>query len=120
LHIEREHQEINEMFTELEKTDPDGDRHRELWSRISALLRQDVRDEEDTLLPKLQAAVSRRKLVVMGLAWEAVRRIAPTRPHPVVAPPDLRWCESSDAISPRFRLMSSGFVRTTKQRSNMG
>lgn len=83
--IEREHQEINELFTELEQTDPDSDRHRQLWSRITELLREDVRDEEDVLLPKLQAAASHRRLVALGLAWEAVRRIAPTRPHPVVA-----------------------------------
>jgi hemerythrin superfamily protein len=83
--IEREHQEINELFTDLEKTDPDGDNHRELWTRIKALLHQDVRDEEDLLLPKLQAAMPRRPLTMLGVGWEIVRRIAPTRPHPVVA-----------------------------------
>lgn len=83
--IEREHQEINELFTALERTGPDDDDHRQLWSRIVTLLRQDVRDEEDELLPELQAAVPRNMLIAMGFAWEVVRRIAPTRPHPVVA-----------------------------------
>lgn len=83
--IEREHQQINELFTELEKTGPDDACHHELWSRIVALLREDVRDEEDALLPKLQAAMSRKQLVALGVAWEVVRRTAPTRPHPVVA-----------------------------------
>lgn len=85
LTVEREHQEINELFAELETTDPDGARHGELWSRIVTLLREDVRDEEDVLLPKLQAALSRNQLVMLGFAWEAVRQTAPTRPHPVVA-----------------------------------
>jgi hemerythrin superfamily protein len=85
LQIEQEHQQINELFTELERTDPDSARHRELWERIKTLLREDVRDEEDELLPKLQAAVGRRQLTALGLAWEAIRRTAPTRPHPVVA-----------------------------------
>jgi hemerythrin superfamily protein len=85
LEIEQEHQQINELFTELEATDPDGARHHELWGRIAALLREDVRDEEDRLLPLLQTAVPPRALTALGYAWEAVRRTAPTRPHPVVA-----------------------------------
>lgn len=85
LTIEQEHQQINELFTELEQTDPDGDRHRELWGRITTLLREDVRDEEDELLPKLQSALSAGQLIALGVAWEVVRRTAPTRPHPVVA-----------------------------------
>ena len=85
LQIEQEHQEINELFTELEKTGPDSDRHRDLWQRIVTLLREDVRDEEDRLLPMLQETVPPKTLVQLGWAWEAVRRTAPTRPHPVVA-----------------------------------
>jgi hypothetical protein len=85
LEIEREHQEINELFTDLEQTDPDSEEHERLWQRIVALLREDVRDEEDKLFPQLQAVASPRTLIGLGLAWEAVRRTAPTRPHPVVA-----------------------------------
>jgi hypothetical protein len=85
LEIEREHQEINELFSDLEQTDPDSDEHRRLWQRIVTLLREDVRDEEDKLFPQLQAVASPRTLIGLGLAWEAVRRTAPTRPHPVVA-----------------------------------
>jgi hemerythrin superfamily protein len=85
LRIEREHQEINELFSQLERTTVDSPRHHELWPQISALLRQDVRDEEDELLPKLRAAVPTKKLVSMGRTWGLVRRIAPTRPHPMVA-----------------------------------
>ena len=83
--IEREHQQINELFTRLETSDPDDKDHHELWAEIVELLREDVRDEEDQLLPELQAALSRTQLIVLGFAWEIVRRIAPTRPHPVVA-----------------------------------
>ncbi|MHA0289773.1 hemerythrin domain-containing protein [Mycobacterium sp. C3-094] len=85
LTIEQEHQQINELFTQLEKHPPDSAEHRELWSRIVPLLREDVRDEEDVLFPKLAAALSTRQLAALGLAWEAVRRTAPTRAHPVVA-----------------------------------
>ncbi|MBO0679974.1 hemerythrin domain-containing protein [Mycolicibacterium sp. S2-37] len=85
LEIEREHQEINELFTELEKLPSDDPEHRRLWERIKTLLREDVRDEEDRLLPMLQDALDRDALVRLGWAWEAVRRVSPTRPHPVVA-----------------------------------
>lgn len=85
LEIEREHQEINELFTEFEKVPESDPRHQQLWERIKTLLREDVRDEEDRLLPMLQDAADHRTLIQLGWAWEAVRRIAPTRPHPVVA-----------------------------------
>ncbi|SDE61989.1 hemerythrin domain-containing protein [Auraticoccus monumenti] len=85
LQIEQEHQEINELWSELEQTTPGDGRHEELWPRIVAVLREDVRDEEDELLPRLQERVGRRELARLGLAWELVRRISPTRPHPVVA-----------------------------------
>jgi len=49
------------------------------------VLREDVRDEEDALLPELQQRVTRGQLRRLGLAWEVVRRVAPTRAHPVVA-----------------------------------
>ena len=54
-------------------------------ARMTEVLRQDVRDEEDDLLPRLQDAVDGRRLKTLGIAWEAVRRTAPTRPHPVVS-----------------------------------
>jgi hemerythrin superfamily protein len=85
LRVEQEHQEINELFTRLESTDPDSAEHRETWTRVKALLREDVRDEEDVLLPRLQAVASELTLAGLGLAWQAVRSTAPTRPHPVVA-----------------------------------
>ncbi|BCI55968.1 hypothetical protein NIIDNTM18_52460 [Mycolicibacterium litorale] len=85
LEIEKEHQEINELFAELEKVPEDDPRYPQLWEHIKSLLREDVRDEEDRLLPMLQDVVDRRTLIQLGWAWEAVRRTAPTRPHPVVA-----------------------------------
>lgn len=85
LQIEQEHQQINELFAELEKHDVDSADHRALWQRIVTLLREDVRDEEDRLLPMLQQRMSPRALVALGWAWEATRRTSPTRPHPIVA-----------------------------------
>jgi hemerythrin superfamily protein len=86
LEIEREHQEINELFTKLETLDVDSEEFERLWGpRVVRLLREDVRDEEDRLLPMLQRGVNQRTVVQLGWAWQAVRNVSPTRPHPVVA-----------------------------------
>ncbi len=83
--VEQEHQQINELVAELEELSlQDADRPA-LLASIVELLREDVRDEEDTLLPRLQEALQPKELRRLGLAWEAVRRSAPTRPHPVVS-----------------------------------
>ncbi len=85
LRVEEEHQRINELVTRLEGLRPGSPEHEEVLERLVALLREDVRDEEDVLLPRLQAKLTAAQLRRLGLAWEAVRWIAPTRPHPIVA-----------------------------------
>lgn len=85
LQVEREHQAINELVTRLEVLDPDAPERAPVVERLIALLREDVRDEEDVLLPRLQAELSTFQLRLLGIAWEGVRRIAPTRAHPIVA-----------------------------------
>lgn len=85
LEVEKEHQEINELIAAVDRSrrgDPGRD---QLITRAISLLREDVRDEEDELFPRLQAALDGPQLRRLGLAWAVVRRIAPTRPHPVVA-----------------------------------
>jgi len=83
--VEREHQEITELVGALERTGPEDVERAELLERTVVLLRQDVRDEEDLLLPRLQDAVGVGTLRRLGITWELVRRTAPTRTHPIVA-----------------------------------
>jgi hypothetical protein len=85
LEVEREHQEVNDLVVRLEALEPDDPGRVPLLARLAAVLREDVRDEEDVLLPRLQAVLPRRRLRSLGLGWELVRRTAPTRAHPVVA-----------------------------------
>lgn len=85
LRVELEHQQINELVAELETLRPGAPEHYALLRRIVELLREDVRDEEDVLLPRLQEKLTARQQMLLGIAWEAVRRIAPTRPHPIVS-----------------------------------
>jgi hypothetical protein len=85
LRIEQEHQEVNELWAALERTASDDPHRRALLDRLVRVLQEVVRDEEDVLLPRLQAALDTAALRRLGVVWELVRRTAPTRPHPVVA-----------------------------------
>jgi hypothetical protein len=85
LEIEQEHQEINEVYAAVERSrrgDPGRDA---LIERALALLDADVREEEDELLPRLRAVMDDAELRRLGWTWELVRRVAPTRAHPVVS-----------------------------------
>jgi hemerythrin superfamily protein len=83
--IEQEHQEVNELVTALERLDRHDERRAATLDRLVEVLREDVRDEEDALLPRLQQRATPAQLRLLGVAWEVVRRAAPTRAHPVVA-----------------------------------
>lgn len=85
LEVEQEHQEVNELVTAIDRL-PVGDPERDSrLRRLVEVLREDVRDEEDVLLPRLQAKLSPPQLRALGVAWEIVRRTAPTRAHAVVS-----------------------------------
>jgi hemerythrin superfamily protein len=85
LRVEREHQAINALVTRLEALEPGTIQRQQVLNHIVQLLREDVRDEEDELLPRLQIKLSDTQLRLLGIAWEAVRLIAPTRAHPIVS-----------------------------------
>jgi hemerythrin superfamily protein len=85
LHIEAAHQQVNELVTRLDASSGDASGHIALLERTFAVLHEDVRSEEDELLPRLQQLLSPRQLRALGRRWELVRRIAPTRPHPLVS-----------------------------------
>ncbi len=85
LAVEREHQEVNELVTRLERLSQGTAERAQVLDRLAEVLREDVRDEEDELFPRLQSVVDRSELRRLGVYWEVVRRIAPTRAHPVVA-----------------------------------
>jgi hemerythrin superfamily protein len=84
LRVEEEHQEVNELVAALERT-PSGPLRAERVARLVEVLREDVRDEEDVLLPRLRERVEDAELRQLGLAWQVARRVSPTRPHPTVS-----------------------------------
>lgn len=84
-HVEQEHQEINEIVAAVDRSRRGDEGREDLIRRAVALLREDVRDEEDELFPRLQRALSVSELRRLGRQWALVRLIAPTHAHPVVA-----------------------------------
>ena len=85
LQVEEEHQEVNELVAELETLGHDDPRRPERLARLVAVLKEDVRDEEDVMFPRLQEALDAKALRRLGLQWEVARRVSPTRPHPTVS-----------------------------------
>lgn len=85
LRIEREHQEVTELVAELERGGPEDPRRAGRLARLTQVLREDVRDEEDVLFPRVQEALDPPALRRLGRQWAVARRISPTRPHPTVS-----------------------------------
>jgi hemerythrin superfamily protein len=83
--IEEEHQEVNELVAALEAGGPDDPRRPERLDRLVTVLREDVRDEEDVLFPRLQERLTHDELRRLGARWALMRRISPTRAHPTVS-----------------------------------
>ncbi|MEU0101406.1 hemerythrin domain-containing protein [Streptomyces sp. NPDC006267] len=81
--VEEEHQQINDLTSEIERLGPhDPEREEKVWL-VFALIGQDIRDEEDELLPRLQDTLGPVRLRRPGVAWAVVRMSAPlTRTPP--------------------------------------
>ncbi|MGY1746806.1 hemerythrin domain-containing protein [Blastococcus sp. SYSU D00695] len=80
----RLHREVDGLIAALGEGGLDDPRRPERLARLVEVLRQDVRDEEDVRLPRLQERLDPHELRRLGRQWELVRRIAPTRPRPAV------------------------------------
>jgi hypothetical protein len=83
--IEAKHQRINEIMLQLEDDKPGDPVFEGRVAELFALLRDDLSREEDELLPALASGLSAAKLRATGLAWRAIKAIAPNRPHPRVS-----------------------------------
>lgn len=82
--VEEEHQQINDLVADIERLPAGAPEREDKVRRVFSLIGEDVRDEEDLLLPRLQEVTGTARLRTLGTTWAAVRRTAPTHPHPVV------------------------------------
>ncbi|GAA4322757.1 hypothetical protein GCM10023162_29660 [Klenkia terrae] len=70
--VEREHQEVNDLVSSLEEMSDDDPARAALLDRLTTVLREDVRDEEDELFPRLRERLDDAALRRLGLAWAVV------------------------------------------------
>ncbi|WP_405140714.1 hemerythrin domain-containing protein [Sphaerisporangium sp. NBC_01403] len=79
-----EHAEAERLMKELERTDPGDPAFDHLLDRFMATVREHVREEESRLFPELVKYAGAEELHAIGKKIRAIKKIAPTRPHPAV------------------------------------
>jgi hypothetical protein len=74
------------MMKEIDGLDPGDPRFDPAVTALIAAVRHHVHDEESDVFPRLRQVCTPEDLQALGRKVEAVKKIAPTRPHP--AAPD--------------------------------
>jgi hemerythrin-like domain-containing protein len=82
-HSKEEHAEAEETMKRLEKMDPDDPGFDSAVAELIAEIRHHVQEEESRMFAELRANFSREELVEMADQVEAIKKIAPTRAHPM-------------------------------------
>jgi hemerythrin superfamily protein len=88
-HAKQEHAEAEETMKRLEGLQPDDPSFDTEVATLMREIREHVAEEEGEMFPHLRQVFTQDELVEMGAKVEAVKKIAPTRPHPSApdAPP---------------------------------
>ena len=82
-HSKHEHAEAEETMKRLERMDPDDPQFDTEVATLIREIRHHVEHEEGRMFTELRASFSREELVDMAEKVEAVKKFAPTRPHPM-------------------------------------
>jgi hemerythrin-like domain-containing protein len=82
-HSKHEHAEAEETMKRLERMDPDDPGFDGAVAELIAEIRHHVQEEEGRMFTELRANFSREELVEMAEKVESVKKIAPTRAHPM-------------------------------------
>ena len=82
-HSKEEHAEAEETMKRLEKMDADDPGFDGAVAELIREIRHHVEHEEGRMFTELRASFSRTELVEMAEKVEAVKKVAPTRPHPM-------------------------------------
>ena len=80
----REHAEAEETMKRLERLDPDDAAFDSELRTLMSEIRQHVIEEEGEMFPHLRQVLSQDELVTLGTQVQAIKKLAPTRPHPSV------------------------------------
>jgi hemerythrin-like domain-containing protein len=82
-HSKEEHAEAEETMKRLERLDPDDPGFDPAVTELIREIRHHVEHEEGRMFAELRASFTREELVEMAGQVEAVKKIAPTRAHPM-------------------------------------
>jgi hypothetical protein len=82
-HSKEEHAEAEETMKALERMDPGDPGFDDAVTELITEIRHHVEEEESRMFTELRASFTREELVDMAEKVEAVKKIAPTRAHPM-------------------------------------
>jgi hemerythrin-like domain-containing protein len=82
-HSKHEHAEAEETMKRLERMDPDDPQFDTEITTLIREIRHHVEHEEGRMFTELRAAFSQAELVEMAAKVEQVKKLAPTRAHPM-------------------------------------
>jgi hemerythrin-like domain-containing protein len=82
-HSKEEHAEAEETMKRLERMDADDPGFDAAVQELIGEIRHHVEHEESRMFTELRASFSHDELVEMAEKVESVKKIAPTRPHPM-------------------------------------
>jgi hemerythrin-like domain-containing protein len=82
-HAKEEHAEAEETMKRLERMDAEDPAFDAAVAELIREIRHHVEEEEGVMFTRLRAAFSHDELVDMATQVETVKKIAPTRPHPM-------------------------------------
>ncbi|MFL6132365.1 MAG: hemerythrin domain-containing protein [Nocardioidaceae bacterium] len=80
----REHAEAEETMKRLERLDSDDATFEQEIRKLMSEIREHVAEEEGEMFPRMREVFSQEELTELGKRVEAIKAIAPTRPHPSV------------------------------------
>lgn len=77
-----EHSEVEQALKDLEKVDHSDPESHRLVDKVIDDVTHHAQEEEDDIFPRLRAMCSAEQLREMGDKVRAIKKIAPTHPHP--------------------------------------
>jgi hemerythrin superfamily protein len=77
-----EHAEAEETMNKLDKLQPSDPQFELLLDELIKEVREHIAEEEGEIFPNMQQVFTPDELEKMGAKVEAVKKMAPTRPHP--------------------------------------
>lgn len=115
-----EHHAVKVALSELQAMRPGDERFAAKMHVVEKGTRLHVQEEESTLLPRLREALPAEALQTLGLEFAALRRSAPTRPHPASpdSPPANYFTNAAAALLDRLldsAIVARGLLRSTAQ-----